>query len=107
MNNKESDYEALYSAMEKIIEKKVYEIIDKLGIESSDYGVVRYISDYDTDESDSTIITSVKRVSVELPNGELIENLNNLSGEVLAPGDRIKIFGSRKNTSNRYVGIKY
>ena len=93
MKNNESDYEALYSAMEKIIEEKVYEIIDRLGIEASDFGTVNRLDN-------STI-------SVMLPSGEVVNNLLNASGEVLSVGDKVKIFGSRKNMSNRYIGIKY
>ena len=107
MDNKDSDYEALYNGIEKIVEKKVYKILDSLGVEASDYAVVDYISDYDTDENDSTVVTSVRRASVKLPNGEIIDNLYNSSGEILALGDKVKIFGSRKNTSNRYIGVKY
>lgn len=107
MENKDSDYEALYSAMETIIEKKIYEVLDRLGVEASDYAIVNSISDYDTDETDDTVVTSVRRATVKLPNGEQIDNLYNSSGEVLAPGDKVKIFGSRKNTSNRYIGMKY
>ena len=107
MSNKDSDYEALYNAIETIIEKKVYEILDNLGIEASDYAIVDFLSDYDTDENDNAVITSVRRASVKLPNGERIDDLYNSSGEILQLGDRVKIFGSRKNTSNRYIGIKY
>lgn len=93
MKNNESDYEALYSAMEKIIEKKVYEIIDRLGIEASDFGTVSRLDNSTT--------------SVMLSSGEVVNNLLNASGEVLSVGDKVKIFGSRKNMSNRYIGIKY
>lgn len=105
MNNKESDYEALYSAMEKIIEKKVYEIIDKLGIESSDYGVVNSLDNYSVDGSGKT--TSVSHASITLLSGEIVDNLSNTSGEILKVGDKVKIFGSRKNISNRYIGMRY
>lgn len=105
MKNNESDYEALYSCIEKIIEEKVCEIIDKLGIEASDFGTVVQLDDYTTDENNN--ITSVSYASIMLPSGEVINSLFNSSGEILKIEDKVKIFGSRKNMSNRYIGAKY
>lgn len=103
--NGDKDYSTILSMVEKIVEKKVYEILDKLGIESSDYGEIDWVSDYTTNDEGET--ESVIRASVMLPSGERVDDLYNASGEILEVGDRVKIFGSRTNMSNRYIGMKY
>lgn len=101
----EIDYEQLLSLIEKVVENKVYQILNNLGIESSSYGVVSDIEEVLTNAEGDII--RVVRASIVLPDGEKVENLYNASGEVLAIGDKVKIYGSRTNMSNRYIGIKY
>lgn len=98
-------YEGFLNAVKEVIQKKSYEIINDIGIEASNFAVVHAISVYSTDEEGN--ITSVERADVILSNGDKIENLTNATGMVLAPGDKVKIYGSPKNMSNRYIGHKY
>ena len=112
--NSETQYRELEILIEKIIEKKLLSVLDSLGVEASDYAVVSSIdsAEYETvtdaeSDTETQVIKSVSRVSVELPNGEKIRELINGSGEILEVGDKVKIFGSRSNMSNRYVGMRY
>lgn len=106
MNNmNEHDYEQLKLLIERLVENKVYDIINNLGVESVSSGKVVAI---DSTQTDADGVTSeVIRASVELADGNIIPNLFNASGEILAIGDNVKIYGSRTNLSNRYIGIKY
>lgn len=101
----EHNYEEIEKLLNKLIEKKVYEILDNLGIESSSYGKVKEINISTPDADGNT--TSVTRATIETANGEIVENIFNATGEVLNIGDNVKIYGSRSNMSNRYIGIKY
>ena len=101
----EMDYEQLMSLLEKLIERKVYDIFNNLGIESVSSGKVVSLDKTRTDEDGS--IVEVIRASIELPDGTIVSNLSNASGETLSVGDMVKIYGSRTNMSNRYIGIKY
>ena len=101
----ELQYEQLTSLIEKLVEKKVYEILNNLGIETTSFGKIVSLDKARYDDEGN--IVEVARASVELPDGEVIRNLFNASGEVLSIGDNTKIFGSRTNMSNRYIGIKY
>ena len=101
----ELDYEQLKFLLEKLIENKVYDILNNLGIESSTSGRVVQLDKTNTDADGN--ITKVIRASVELSDGRVVPNLFNASAEILKVGDLVKIFGSRTNMSNRYIGIKY
>lgn len=102
---KEMDYEQLKLLIEKLIEKKVYDILNSLGIETSSSGVVSAIDIVQTDDGGN--ISQVTRASVALPSGEIISNLYNATGEILCIGDNVKIYGSKTDMSNRYIGVKY
>ena len=101
----ELQYEQLTSLIEKLVEKKVYEILNNLGVETTSFGKI--VSLDKTRSDDEGNIVEVVRASVELPDGEVVSNLLNASTENLTVGDNVKIFGSRTNMSNRYIGIKY
>lgn len=101
----EMDYEQLMSLLEKLVEKKVYEMLNNLGIESVSSGKVVSLDKTRADADGN--VTEVTRASIELPDGTIVSNLNNASGETLSVGDKVKIYGSRTNMSNRYIGIKY
>lgn len=101
----EIEYEELTVLIEKLIEKKVYEILNNIGVEAVSSGVITSLDKTKSDTDGK--ITSVVRASVKLPNGELVSNIFNASGEILSVGDNVKIYGSRTNMSNRYIGIKY
>lgn len=106
MNNmNEMDYEQLVGLLNKLIENKVYDILNNLGVETTSFGKIVAL---DKTKSDTDgVVTAVTRASVELPDGNVVSNLLNASGEVLSIGDNVKIYGSRTNMSNRYIGIKY
>lgn len=101
----EHDYEQLEKLLEKLVEKKVYKILNDIGVESTSSGKIVSLDKTKTD-ADGTV-TTVTRASVEMPDGSVVSNLFNASGESLSVGDNVKIFGSRTNMSNRYIGIKY
>lgn len=101
----ELDYEQLKNLIEKLIENKVYDILNNLGIESTSFGKIVSLDKVNVDADD--IVTKVVRASVELSDGKIVPNLFNASEEILNIGDSVKIFGSRTNMSNRYIGIKY
>ena len=101
----EYEYEEFEKLINKLIEKKVYEILDKLGVESSTYGKVKEIN-ISTSDTDGNV-TSVVRATVEATSGEIVENIYNATGEILNVGDTVKFYGSRNNLSNRYIGTKY
>lgn len=83
--------------LDKYITKKVYEIINNLGIECSNYGIV---SDIVADDNGNVLYANV-----DLPDGTVLY-LSNKTGENLYIGDTVKIYGSRTNLSNRYIGVK-
>lgn len=101
----EMDYQQLKSLIEKLIENKVYDILKSLGIETSSSGIVSAINVANTDDSGNILQTV--RASVTLPSGEVISNLYNATGEILNIGDNVKIYGSKTDMSNRYIGVKY
>lgn len=104
-NLNELDYEQLKLLIEKLVENKVYAILNNFGVESTSFGKIVSIDKSNVDDSGN--ITSVTRATVELPDGKIVSNLYNASKEILKIGDFVKIFGSRTNMSNRYIGIKY
>ena len=104
-NMNEIDYEQFLSLIEKVVENKVYQILNNLGIESVSSGKIVSLDKTRNDAGGN--ITEVVRASVKLPSGEIVSNLLNASGEILFVGDNVKIYGSRTNISNRYIGIKY
>ena len=104
-NVNEIDYEQLTSLIEKLVEKKVYEILNNLGIESVSSGKVVALDKIRADADGN--IKEVIRASVELADGEVVSNIFNASEKMLSVGDNVKIYGSRTNMSNRYIGIKY
>ena len=101
----EYEYEEFKKLIDKLIEKKVYAILDNLGIESSSYGKVKEINISTSDDEGN--VTSVSRATIETASGETVESIYNATGEILNVGDTVKIYGSRSNLSNRYIGIKY
>ena len=101
IENKDS-CEKLIAGLDKIIEKKVYSILDSMGFEASDYAVVSRLSDTTTDTGGN--ITAVIRADVTIDD-KPIYSLLNKTGEILAVGDRVKIYGSRSNLANRYIGL--
>ncbi len=101
----EIEYEQLKTLIEKLVEKKVYEILNNYGIESASSGKIVSLDKTRSDADGN--ITKVVRASVELPNGEVVSNLLNASEQILEVGDTVKIYGSRTDMSNRYIGIKY
>ena len=104
-NINEITYEQLMKLIESLIEKKVSEILDRFGIESTSMGKVVSVDKVLTDADGN--ITKVCRASVELSDKSVVSNLFNASGEILSVGDEIKIYGSKTNMANRYIGIKY
>lgn len=104
-NLNDFDYEQLLNLLDKLIEKKVYTILNNFGVESSSYGKVTKIDAIETDSDGN--VSKVIRASISLPDGTSVSNLYNASERVLSVGDKVKIFGSTKDLSNRYIGIKY
>ena len=100
-------YQELENLIEKLVEKKVLSILDNLGVEATDYAIVSSIDSVEYDETETDVIKSVLKASVILPNGDEIRNMINGSGEILQIGDKVKIYGSRSNISNRYIGMRY
>ena len=90
-------FEQFPNLLDNYIQKRVYEIIDSLGIECSDYGVVSSVF---TDENGDTLYATVV-----LANNVETTPLNNKTGRNLSVGDNVKIYGSRNNISNRYIGV--
>ena len=102
-NENKDSCEKLLSGLDKIIEKKVYAVLDLMGFEASDYAVVKNLSDTTTDTGGN--ITTVTKADVKI--GETtVQGLLNKTGEILSVGDKVKIYGSRSNLSNRYIGLK-
>lgn len=93
----------ILSGLDKIIEKKIYEILDQRGVEYSDYGTVSAITESETDDAGN--ITAVKRADV-LVDGSTVAGLLNKTGDILEVGDNVKVYGSRSNLANRYIGLK-
>lgn len=89
----EFDYEQLVVLIEKLIEKKVREILNNNGVESSFRGTVVSV------EPDSPY------VKVKFPD-EIVVSLPNNSGEDLAEGNNVIVYGSQTNIANRYIGSK-
>lgn len=94
----------LKDSIDKIVEKKILEVLDGLGVEFSDYATVKEIISYTADSSGT--ITAVTEASVQISDFSSPITLINKSGEILEVGDKVKIYGSRTNIANRYIGIK-
>ena len=106
MNNlNEFDYQQLESLLNKLVENKVNEILNNLGVESSSFGRVEKINSTKEDEDGN--VTEVVRASVKLSDGSIVENLYNASERILEVGDYVKIYGSKSDLTNRYIGIRY
>lgn len=102
-NENKDSCEKLLSGLDKIIEKKVYAVLDLMGFEASDYAVVKNLSGTTTDTDGN--ITAVTKADVKI--GETtVQGLLNKTGEILSVGDKVKIYGSQSNLSNRYIGLK-
>lgn len=92
-NEYKGDYELILSSLEKIIDKKIEEYLTKYGIEASSYAKV--------------VSVSGTKATVKMLNEESNTlTLENKSGSTLSAGDNVKIYGSAKNLSNRYIGLK-
>jgi hypothetical protein len=101
----ERQFKQLESVLKKYIEKIIDERLKIFGIEATSSGKVASLDKTRVD-SEGTI-QKVLRASVELSNGDVVSNLFNASGEILTIGDSVKIFGSKTDMSNRYIGIRY
>ena len=101
--NDEQSCDKLIASLEKLIKKKIYETLDEIGIEASDYGVITNLVNVEKDTDGNIISVSTANVQVS---GQDIFDIPNKTGELLEVGDSVKIYGSRKNLSNRYIGIK-
>lgn len=104
-NINDFQYEQLTKLLEKFIKNTIENVLDDLGVEISSFGTVSTLDRIRSNNNGD--ITKVERASVTLSTGEVIPNLCNVSGEILAVGDKVKIYGSRTNMSNRYIGVKY
>lgn len=102
MDNNKINYEQLYELINNLVEKKVNSMLQNYGVESSSFGVVDSIIKINNDAN-----SSVLRASVKLPDGTIVENLYNATGQQLKVGDMVKIYGSESNISNRFIGTKY
>ena len=96
--------EMLKNSIDKMVEAKMLEVLDNLGIEVSDYATVKEITSSTADSSGN--ITAVTEASVQISDLSTPITLVNKSGEILTVGDKVKIYGSRTNMSNRYIGVK-
>lgn len=90
-------FEQFPALLDSYIYKRVFEIIDSLGIECSDYGIVSSVI---SDENGSTPYATVL-----LANNIETNPLINKTGYNLAVGNTVKIYGSRNNMANRYIGL--
>lgn len=95
--------EKLAVSIEKMITRKIYEVLDEMGIEASDYGDIIELVDVEKDTDGN--ITKVNSANVRVL-GQDVYEIPNKTGEILNVGDNVKVYGSRKNLSNRYIGIK-
>jgi hypothetical protein len=85
------DYEQLTILIEKLIEKKVREILNNNGVESSFRGTIVSV------EPPNAVVRFPDGIEVLLPNN---------SGVSLEPKDKVIVYGSQTNIANRYIGAK-
>ena len=98
-NLNEFEYEQLTTLIEKLIEKKVCEILNNSGVESSFRGTIVPVELESLEEPDSSLamVQFTDGIKVLLPNN---------CGEPLEVGDMVIVYGSQSNISNRYIGVK-
>lgn len=104
-NTHELDYKEIHGLLNRLVEKKVNAIIDNLGIEVSLLGEIVSVDSIVSNEEGE--ITEVFTASVKLTSGDIVRDIKNTTGEILRVGDVVKIFGSRTNISNRYIGARF
>lgn len=99
MNNEyKGDYELILSSLEKIIDRKIQEYLNKWGVEASSYATVIAVN------GTKATVRTMSKTSDGTSSGEF--ELKNKSSSTLTVGDVVKIYGSAKNLSNRYIGLK-
>lgn len=85
------------------IEEKFNKQLNSANVEFSYEGIVR--NPVQTTDSSGNVIGTTS-ADVELAFNTLT-SLPNLSGSILAEGNKVKIFYNKSNMSNAYIGVKF
>lgn len=85
------------------IEEKFSKQLNQANVEFSYEGVVR--NPVNVTDSNSNVVATTS-ADVELAFNTLT-SLSNLSGSILADGDKVKIFYNKSNMSGAYIGVKF
>lgn len=105
MHNNEDVYD-LNGLIKDIIDARIDEYIKSNGIERSYDATVIDVSPIATEDGE-TINPYEQYASVQLyRDSGNITNVRNLSGEILAEEDHVKIYMPKNNLNNSYIGVK-
>ena len=85
------------------IEEKFSKQLNAANVEFSYEGIVR--NPVNTDDGNGNVVATTS-ADVELVFNTLT-SLPNLSGSILADGDKVKIFYNKSNMSGAYIGVKF
>lgn len=85
------------------VEEKFNKKLNSSNIEFSYEGIVKNPINTEDDDGNVTATTSA---DVELAINTLL-SLPNLSGSILNEGDKVKVFYSKSNIGNAYIGVKF
>lgn len=85
------------------IEEKFNKQLNSANVEFSYEGVARNPENISDGNGN---ITATKSADVELA-FKTLSSLPNLSGDILADGDKVKIFYNKSNMSSAYIGVKF
>ena len=91
----------LESMLKEIIDKRIKSVLKDKGFETPYEGVVETI-----EEVAENTDPYAQYVNVFVVGYNTVVYLRNLSGELLIPGNRVRIYTNNGNLANGYIGIK-
>lgn len=89
------------NVLNELIEKRIKAILKQKGVETPYEGRVDSVEE-ETENTDPY----AQYADVSIVGYNVVVRLRNLSGELLVPGNRVRVYTSNANLSNGYIGIK-
>lgn len=100
---------ALEVMLNEVIDRRIKSILKDKGFETPYEGRVESIEDVDGNiDTDGTAITDpyAQYAQVFIAGYDVVVRLRNLSGELLATRNRVRVYTNNSNLANGYIGIK-
>ena len=93
--------QALEAMFNEIIDRRIKAILKQKGFETPYEGRVDSVEE-ETENTDPY----AQYADVSIVGYDVVVRLRNLSGELLVPGNRVRVYTNNANLSNGYIGIK-